>query len=92
MSGLKKELDDYLEGISEEWSEEDRATAKNVAADYADLMVRKVAGEAVDGELVHVRAQARAIIVAGTVTAEKVIEERIRDFLGNLISELIPGI
>ena len=92
MSGLQKELDDLLEGISEEWTPEEKDLAKQVASDYADLMVRSVAGEAVEGELGHVRAAAGAIIVAGTVTAEAVIEDRIRTFLGNLISDLLPGI
>lgn len=87
---LKKELADLLEGISEEWTPEDLSLAKEIAADYADLMVRQIAGEAVEGEILHIRAQAQAIIVAGTVTAEKVIEDRIRDFLGNLISDLLP--
>ena len=62
-------LEDVLEGRIDDWSPEDRETAKGVAVDMARLQARLMAGQDVDPvELAFAKAAARNLATAATFT------------------------
>lgn len=93
MSGLQKALDDTIASLENQWTPEEIALAKRIAARYADYFARRVAGVPImDGDWENIRAGALSIVASGTVTLANVLEEEVQKFLSGLVSEVVPGL
>lgn len=86
---LKTFLDRRLEALSEEWSGDDLALAKQVAADIVDLTIQGLAGGDVAAELDQAKAAAAAIAVGAELSVAKAINEGVTDFVENLLDRLL---
>ena len=92
MNALGKRLRALTIEVKGSWTPEEVQLAQDIATDYADLLASKVIGEGRDIELAHVRAAGQALLTAGAISLADVLEEEIRGFLNELISDLVPGL
>jgi len=91
MTSLEQTLQGVLDSVAQEWTVEERALVETVALDYAELVQQRIAGNDVAEEMLQVRAQASGIAAGAVGSAAKALEDGIRDFLADLVSELLPG-
>lgn len=91
MTSLRKKLLETLEQLGESWTPDERQFVEVVAEAYAALVARRIAGEDVETELVQVRAQASSIAAGAAGSLSEALEEGIRDFLSDLVREILPG-
>lgn len=83
-------LNDMLADVADDWSDEDRELAKEVAHDLGALLSREVAGgSASDEELAIARATARNIAAGATLTGVTAINRALQRFISGVASKLL---
>jgi hypothetical protein len=88
---ILEELKATLDGRVDDWSEEDRATALDVGKDLATFQGKLVAGQDVDeGELAIVKASARNLAAAATITGAVILMEFLERIAGKALALLNP--
>jgi len=92
LKSISQSLRDLIDNLNESWTPDEKHFIEIVAADYASLIQRRIAGEDVAQEMVQLRAQASSIVVGAAGSLSTTIEEGIRKFLTDMISELVPGL
>ena len=85
---LKEVMEETI--AAADWSRADKDLAQTVVNDYADLVVAKLQGEDIEGELAQVRASLKNVSVAAAVTIEGALLGAARRFFVDLINQLLP--
>ena len=92
MTSLRDTLLAILDSVGEDWTPDERTFVETVAQDYINLLAKRVGGADVTSELAQVRAQASSIAAGAAGSVAEAIEDGVKRFLEELISELVPGL
>ena len=84
-------LREALDGRVDDWSDEDKETAKAVGMDLAKLQAKMLAGQEVDPvELDLAKAAARNLAAAATVTGAVIMMDFLERLVGKALALLNP--
>ena len=89
---ILEELRGAMENRVDDWSDDDRATAVEVAKDLAAMQAKLVAGEDVPAdELELAKAAARNLAAAATVTGATILMDFLERVAGKALALLNPA-